>query len=285
MYSSKEKNQHYTIYNPKKDKTNIKRFRLSNDLRKAIDNNELELYYQPQINTVNNDCNSFEALIRWHHPENGIIPPDDFIPLAEHTGLIISVSEWVLNSALKQISDWRKKGFNFNVAVNLSSIDVQDASLPSRIKLLLDAHDISTDKLIIEVTETAMMLNVKNAKKILQQIHDIGIKIALDDFGTGYSSLNHLRHFPIDEVKIDRSFISSMISNKDDYALVKAIIDLSHDLNIAVVAEGVETLQEVHLLNKLNCDRLQGYHFSKPIPAQQVISSLKEIKLLNGTSN
>lgn len=283
LYTAKEKNQHYTFYNPKKDKTNIKRFRLSSDLRKAIDNNELELYYQPQINTSNNECDSLEALIRWHHPQNGVISPAEFIPLAEHNGLINSISEWVIISAIKQISEWRNAGFTFTVAINLSSIDIQDPSLPSRIDFHLKSQNVPTNALIVEVTETAIMLNVKNAKKILVQLHNLGVKISLDDFGTGFSSLNHLRHFPIDEVKIDSSFIASMLENKEDLALVKAIIDLSHDLSINVVAEGVETLQEVHMLAKLNCDQLQGYHFSKPIPAHQIINSLQEIKLLRSS--
>ena len=137
------------------------------------------------------------------------------------------------------------------------------------------------ESLVVEVTETAMMSNVQRASNILQQLHDSGIHIALDDFGTGFSSLNHLRQFPIDEVKIDRSFVSTMLTNQDDLALVKAIIDLSHDLKMNVVAEGVETLQEAHKLNDFNCDHLQGYHYSKPLPADQVLSCLKEIQLLN----
>ena len=285
MYIAKQTGSTFSVYSPENDNACIERLKLSSELRKAIENEEFELYYQPQFNCSNGKSDFLEALIRWHHPENGLIPPTEFIHLAENMGLIHNLSQWVIKAAIQQCAKWRASGFDFKVAINLSAWDIQESSLPSCIQRLLDANQVPNNSLIIEVTETVMMSNVKRASKILQELHDSGIKIALDDFGTGFSSLNHLRHFPIDEVKIDRSFVSSMLSNPDDLALVKAIIDLSHDLKINVVAEGVETLHEAHILNELNCDRLQGYHYSKPIPADQVLTCLSEIQLLKQSSN
>lgn len=285
MYATKQMGTSYSIYSPEKDKTNIKRLKLSADLRNAIKNNELELYYQPQINSSDKKCNHLEALIRWHHPESGLIPPTLFIPLAENIGLIRTISQWVMKSAIEQCGQWRQEGYEITVAINLSAWDLQEVSLPSRLQMILDANQVPNTSLIIEVTETTMMSNVERASKILQELHESGIHIALDDFGTGFSSLNHLRHFPIDEVKIDRSFVSSMLTNDDDLALVKAIIDLSHDLKIDVVAEGVETLEEAKILSDYNCDRLQGYYYSKPIPAKQIIPVLTDTESIKQTSN
>lgn len=285
MNIAKQTGSNYEVYSPENDKTNVERLKLSSDLRDAITNKEFELYYQPQFNYSDNKCTHLEALIRWHHPKNGITQPTQFIPLAESIGLISNISQWVMQSAIQQCGQWRKQGHEFNVAINLSAGDILETTLPSRIQLLLDTNQVPNESLIVEVTETVMTTNVKRASEILQQLHDSGIKIALDDFGTGFSSLNHLRHFPIDEVKIDRSFVSTMLTNSDDLALVKAIIDLSHDLNICVVAEGVETLQEAATLNDFSCDRLQGYHYSKPIPVDQVLTCLSEIQVLKQSSN
>ena len=271
MSIAKKASALYSVYDPETDTTSLENLKINNSLRKAISNKSFELYYQPQIKYSNQECTHFEALIRWHHAKHGSIPPDQFIPLAEKMGLIQSISNWVMESAIKQCSEWHTAGFEFTVAINLSAWDIQETDLPIRLQSLLNKYLLPSENLIVEVTETGITSNIKQASKILNQIHDLGIKIALDDFGTGFSSLHHLRRFPISEVKIDRMFISSMNENSDDLALVKAIIDLSHDLKIDVVAEGVETIQEVNTLNNYCCDRLQGYYYSKALAVKDII--------------
>lgn len=285
MYVAKKSGLFYSVYNPEEDTGNVENLKLGNDLRNAIANEEFELYYQPQFNASSNKCDHLEALIRWQHPEFGFIPPTQFIPFAENMGLIHQISEWVMRTAIKQCGIWHATGYKFTIAINLSAWDIQEPTLPSRIESLLEQYKVPHSSLIVEVTETDITSNIKRASIILQQLHDSGIRIALDDFGTGYSSLNHLRHFPINEVKIDRSFVSSMISNSDDLALVKAIIDLSHDLKIEVVAEGVETLEEVQVLKSYNCDRLQGYYYSKAVTPAQIISYVTEEQCVMQNTN
>jgi len=209
---------------------------------------------------------SAEALVRWIHPDHGFMPPDEFIGLAESSGNISMVTDWVLRSVIRQLSLWQQQYINVSCAVNLSALDLQDDSLPERIDDWLSEFELSPNRLILEVTESAMMRDTEQALRLLAELKERGISISIDDFGTGYSSLSKLRDLPVDELKIDRAFIVDIEPNTTEALIVKAIIDLGHGIGLKVTSEGVETQAEWDLLNELGNDTIQGYLISKPLP-------------------
>ena len=248
------------------------RLSLENNLRVALEREEFYLLYQPKFNLRTRCIQSVEALIRWKNPEQGIISPVDFIPLAEETGLIIPIGEWVLRHACRDAIKWRRAGLNLNVAVNLSAKQFRDVNLLETVLNALSAASLTPDFVELEITENALMEDNESTLKILRNLRENGINIALDDFGTGYSSMSYLKHIPLNTLKIDQSFVKELPYDRENFAIVLAIISMAKSLGYTVVAEGVETLEQAQMLNQLNCDALQGYFFSKPVDASEIIT-------------
>ncbi|MEO5862803.1 MAG: EAL domain-containing protein [Burkholderiales bacterium] len=245
------------------------RLAVETGLRHALQNGELELHYQPQIAISSGAIVGAEVLLRWRHPQRGLVAPDDFIPIAEDTGLIVPIGEWVLRTACAQYAKWRQRGLApFRLAINLSARQLRQKDLADVTRELLVANSINGEVLDLEITETGLMQNTDEAAIALRGLKALGIRLSLDDFGTGYSSLSNLRRFPIDCLKIDRSFIRDISTDPGDAVLVRAIIDLAHSLGMTIVAEGVETLDQLRFLHLHNCDDAQGFFISKPLPAE-----------------
>jgi diguanylate cyclase (GGDEF)-like protein/PAS domain S-box-containing protein len=239
---------------------------LERDLRKALENNEFELYYQPKLDLNSETVIGFEALVRWHHPTRGLVPPLDFIPLAEKTKLIIPLGDWILRTACQQIKKWLDQGLSLqNIAVNLSARQFSQPDLVTKIETFIQEAYIYPEYLELEITESVLMENAEMATKQLKQLGAMGIKISIDDFGTGYSSLSYLNSFPLDNLKIDRAFVKD-ISCEEDASLAKAIISIAKALNLKTIAEGVETETQKEVLRSIGCDVIQGYLLSKPVP-------------------
>lgn len=268
MYVAKQDNRGFTIYTTKMDKHSPRRLTLMGELRQAFDRNELELYYQPKISIDNERVGGVEALVRWNHPVHGFMTPDEFIPLAERSGLIKQLSWWVLQNALSQTVLWHEKGIDIGVAVNISPYILLDPELPEAIIGLLSSHKLPKGTLTLEITETSVLKDPDLALEILLRLADMGIIISIDDFGTGYSSLSYLRKMPASEVKIDKSFVIDMLKNDNDAVIVRATIDLAHNLGMKVVAEGVENKEIAARLKELKCDILQGYYYSRPLAVE-----------------
>jgi diguanylate cyclase len=251
------------------------RVKLESDLHAALANEQFELHYQPKVVTATGKIHGVEALIRWRHPERGLIPPAEFIPLAEETGLIGAIGEWVIREACRQSKAWQRAGLPpVRVAVNLSASQFRLGSLVETIRSALAAVDLPPQSLEVELTESAVMSDPEESVTILEQLSQMGVIVSVDDFGTGYSSMSYLRRFPIDKLKIDRAFISEIMSRPDDVSIVRAIISLAHSLRLKVVAEGVETPEQLNVLRSLGCDQYQGYHFSaalRPADFEQLL--------------
>ncbi|MGB5716675.1 MAG: EAL domain-containing protein, partial [Gammaproteobacteria bacterium] len=231
----------------------------------------------PKIDLASGRVNSVEALVRWRHPAIGMIPPDEFIPIAEKTGLITSLGYWVLETACRQIRQWQDSGFEqLTVAVNLSAVQFRQLDLLEKIHDTLEATAICAHQLELEITESTIMNNIDTASSTMRALHSSGIRISIDDFGTGYSSLSHLKRFPINTVKIDRSFIRDITSDPDDAAIVGAIIVMAHNMELRVIAEGVETQQQLDFLHSLQCDEIQGFLFSPPVPHHEAYALLDQ---------
>ncbi|RLW64476.1 MAG: hypothetical protein B6D70_05395 [gamma proteobacterium symbiont of Stewartia floridana] len=230
----------------------------------------MELYYQPQIDMRTGQLVSAEALLRWHQPELGMIPPDEFIPIAEETGMIIELGEWVLNEACRQNKAWQDAGHqSIRVAINLSSMQFIQRDLSHKVDNSLRSSGLDPKYLEFEITESILMRNVNETIATLNEFKMMGINISVDDFGTGYSSLSYLKRFPLNSLKIDRSFIRDIPENADDVTITSAIIAMAHQLNLGVVAEGVESQRQLDFLHQQGCEMAQGYFFSKPLPAEE----------------
>jgi len=268
MYIAKRGHFGHNIYNPDEDHHNINDLSLSADLKDAINNNELQLFYQPKVDSKTGKVLETEALLRWIHPEKGFISPEIIVESAEQSGLIHPLTEWVITTAINQITTWQKMGIDIGVAVNLSAYNLQNPHLVTIIKYLLDSSELDSNKLILEVTESAMMLNPKLAASVLTMLSNMGLKVAIDDFGTGYSSLAYLKNLPVHELKIDRSFVMNIVTDKSDISIVKSTIELAHNLGLSVVAEGVEDQESWDILDSLGCDVIQGYYISRPLPVK-----------------
>jgi len=267
MYTAKGLSSGAMVYAPDQDQYSPGRLALIGELRHAIEEDELVLHYQPKVDVRSGDLDGVETLVRWQHPVHGMLLPDKFIPLAEHTGLIKPLSLWVLRAALRQCRAWHDANLDIRVAVNVSARLLQDEGLVETVTDMLRTADVPPDLLQIEITESAVMADPAGALRILTRLHEMGIRIAIDDFGTGYSSLSYLKKLPVDEIKIDKSFVLDMSVNADDVTIARSIIDLGHNLGMGVVAEGVEHLSILNQLADMGCDLAQGYYVSKPIPA------------------
>ncbi|WP_280983092.1 putative bifunctional diguanylate cyclase/phosphodiesterase [Desulfurivibrio alkaliphilus] len=255
----------------------LTRMTMKNRLRQALEFEEFELYYQPKIGADGLTVRGVEALIRWVQPERGPVSPADFIPLAEETGLIVPIGEWVLRQACKQSLQWQKEGLpHLRIAVNLSAVQFQQPQLAADIAAIIRNSGLSPDFLELEITESIIMENLETATATMRQLQEMGITLALDDFGTGYSSLGYLKNFPINSLKIDRTFVNDITDHEDDRAVIITIITLAHLLKMEVVAEGVETAAQVDFLREKGCDLFQGYFFSRPLPAAAITRFLHD---------
>lgn len=263
----------FAVYDEAMSRAAAKTLRLAADLQHAVENNELRLQYQPKVDTASGRLLGMEALVRWVHPERGMISPVEFIPVAEDTGLIIAIGRWVLREACRQNMEWQRAGLRpLRVAVNLSARQFRSGNLLDEIDAALAETGLPVNSLELEITESMVMDDPESVIQLLGAIHDRGIHIALDDFGTGHSSLAYLKRFPIDCLKVDRAFIKDTPENIDDVAIAKTIIAMAQALGLATVAEGVETAEQLELLNSLGCDQIQGYYFSKPLAEEDFLN-------------
>jgi EAL domain-containing protein (putative c-di-GMP-specific phosphodiesterase class I) len=266
----------YSVYDPAQDKHSPQRLSLMSELHHAIEHDELLLFYQPKIGMQSRSIIGVEALVRWKDPERGLIPPDQFILPAEQTGLIHPMTQWVLNAAMRQCLAWHQAGIEINVSANLSARNLLDGGLPDQITQLIKTYQISPGWMVFEITESAIMADPARAQEILLKLNEMGIRLSIDDFGTGYTSLSYLTKLPVKEIKIDRAFVMNMTKNKSDAVIVRSTIDLAHNLDLDVVAEGVENQEHWDQLASLGCDAAQGYYMGKPMPAADLNSWFKE---------
>jgi len=269
MYKAKELGRNtFQFYASEMSHKAMQRLELENQIRTALKEEQFEVYYQPKVDLQNNTCIGVEALVRWNHPQRGLISPDDFVPLAEEIGLITQLDEWVMKAACLQFMQWKQQGYPLNnLSVNISSRHFKEGNLIEYCTTLLEMTGIAPEYLEIELTESALVDNYSNAKYILDKLHTMGLRIALDDFGTGYASMAYLKEFPFDTVKIDRSFIRDIPQDHEDAAIVTAMIQLSQALRLNIVAEGIETDQQRHFLYDNACGYGQGYLWSRPVSA------------------
>ncbi len=276
MYKAKEVGRNtYEFYEAELNQLANRRHQLANELRYAIKNNELTLVFQPQLNISKDQIIGSEVLLRWYHPILGNISPAEFVPIAESTGLIREIGNWVLDNACRKIAECREHGIEIRLAVNLSAAQFKQVDLPEQIAEIMQQYRIPPRLLEVEITESMLMRDVNQAIEILERLKEMQIRIAVDDFGTGYSSLSYLRRFPLDALKIDRSFIDELVVDSDDTAITLAIISMAKSLRLAVIAEGVETAQQYEFLTKHSCDDIQGYHVSRPLAYDDFVGYLE----------
>jgi len=266
MYVAKRNKAGYALYVADQDQHSPMRLALVAELRRAIEQDALSLYFQPKFCFASGKVTCAEALVRWEHPQHGLLSPDLFVPIAEQTGLIRPLSRWVLNAALRQVNRWRRDGLDLAVAVNLSMRNLHDPEIADMIRKLLTRWGVPAACLTIEITESSLMADAAQALEVLERLQAMGVGVSIDDFGTGYSSLAYLKRLPVNELKIDKSFVAHMASDENDLAIVRSTVGLAHDLGLSVVAEGVEDQDTWDLLVEVGCDIAQGYFISRPLP-------------------
>jgi diguanylate cyclase (GGDEF)-like protein len=277
MYAAKNTAAGVAAYGENLDEHSPRKLALVGELRSVIDRHGLELHYQPKVEMATGRVLGVEALVRWPHPAEGLVPPDEFVPIAERTGLIGPMTDFVLRSALRQCREWQDAGRELSVAVNLSARSLLDSDLVDDIARALEASGVDPSKLVLEITETSVMSDAEYAMRVLKRLSAMGLTLAIDDFGTGYSSLAYLKRLPVDEVKIDKSFVLNMQSDENDAVIVRSIIDLAGNLGLRVIAEGVETTDAWDALRDMDCDVAQGYFISRPLPADQLGTWLETV--------
>ena len=273
MYHTKNNGRNgYSIYRASMNSMGKSQVQLKNELWRALYHNELRLFYQPKNDAQSGSIIGYEALVRWQHPTRGLLSPDKFLPIAEKSGMIIQVGEWVLNEACRQLAIWHAQGnTELSVSVNLSALQFEQEMLQSVVLNALTANQVPAEKLILEITETTAMRSPQETIRILTALKEYGIKVSIDDFGTGYSSLLYLQSMPASELKIDRAFVREINKQSTDTRLLSMIIDLAKNMNLNIVAEGVETEEQQRQLASLGCNILQGFYFSRPVPPEQLV--------------
>jgi diguanylate cyclase (GGDEF)-like protein len=272
MYHAKRKRLGYTVYEQRLDAEleTDSRLSLSGELRQAVERQEFVLHYQPRVSLVDRSACQAEALVRWQHPTRGFLAPNEFIPFAEETGYICEITHWVMDAAFAQSVRWRTQGLPVAVSINLSVRDLLSAGLAARCALLLERHGASAAWFTLEITESVIMEDPERALETARKLHEMGFSLSIDDFGTGYSSLSMIKMLPVAELKIDRSFVMNMVTDAEDLAIVRSVINLAHNMGLLVVAEGVESAEALELLAEMGCDVAQGYHLCKPVSAVQM---------------
>ncbi len=276
MYVAKRNHLGYSLYDPLTDQHSLRNLALLGELRLAIDQNQLQLHYQPKVNLATGRIYGVEALVRWEHPVHGLMSPDEFVPLAEQTGLIGVLSEWVLATGLRQCKENRSRQLDLHVALNMSVRNLQDPEFPRKVERLTRELGQEASLIRLEITETAIMEDPVRALDALDMLSNMGVRMSIDDFGTGYSSLTHLKQMPVDELKIDQSFVRDMVEDESDAVIVRSIIDLAHNIGITVVAEGVHNQATYEMLRAMGCDGVQGYYISKPMTVEALYRWIDE---------
>lgn len=285
LYRAKDQGRNtYQFYTEGMQDREVMRLELDKDLSQALANDEFVLYFQPQVELESAEIHSVEALIRWQHPRRGLLPPVEFIPLAEESGRITEIGRWVVMAACRQLARWQGTDFeHLRIAVNLSGRELDDESLVDHIREALESNNVPPSRLEVELTEEIFIQNIEHNRDQLSKLHKLGVQLAIDDFGVGYSSLGYLRDFPVDLLKIDRSFITEVTERHDDAVITRAVINLAHNLGIRVVAEGVETMEQLVFLKSHRCDFAQGYLISRPVPAAALEKALSEGSMITDT--
>jgi EAL domain-containing protein (putative c-di-GMP-specific phosphodiesterase class I) len=269
MFEAKRQRSPMAVYASSDEAVRSSHLTLLSELSEAMSNGQLRMFVQPKISAVDMQPRGAEALVRWHHPERGWIAPSDFIPFAESTGRIRQLTQWMLERAVETLAAWKRSGTELCIAVNVSTLDLQDRSLPARVKALLQRAGVAPHWLQIELTESGLMASGPDPIAVLHALRDIGVQLAIDDFGTGQSSLGYLQRLPVTELKIDRSFVDDFHADPRRRQLLSSITSLGHSLGLLVTAEGVETKQELDALRELGCDLIQGFFIAKPMEVSQ----------------
>jgi len=285
MYVAKRSNAGVARYEERYDNSSAERLSLMSELRRAVEQDQLLLFYQPKVDLSTQTVKYVEALVRWDHPTRGYVSPDQFIPFAEQTGYIKTISYWVADKAIRQCAMWRDVGIELAISINVSARELIQSSLPDTFAGLLRKYNVPAELLWIEITESAIMDDPNHAIETLDRLHALGIRLSVDDFGTGYSSLSYLKRMPVDELKIDKSFVMGMTENRDDETIVRSTIDLAHNMGLKVVAEGVESEAVLQRLTDLECDLAQGFHLSRPLPPDRLeawLNSWHEARCVTG---
>jgi EAL domain-containing protein (putative c-di-GMP-specific phosphodiesterase class I) len=271
MYAAKRAKIGHAEYDPSLDNDRAAHLTLLGELRRAVEQGQLKLMYQPKLTLADGRIGAVEALVRWHHPERGMVAPNDFIPFAEQTGYITRITRWVVGEAVRQCGVWRREGLDIRISINASTRDLQvREDLPGLLKTALVEHDVPGNLICVEITEGALMDDPIGARKILRALHDMGVTLSIDDYGTGYSSLAYLKELTVNELKIDRSFVVGMHDDAQSLAIVRSTVDLGHNLGLHVVAEGVESQADIDMLRSVGCDAVQGYGIARPMDAGSV---------------
>jgi EAL domain-containing protein (putative c-di-GMP-specific phosphodiesterase class I) len=276
MYAAKRSGHGTTAYSPDLDRDAVDRPAFTAELREGIEAGQLVLHYQPKVVLESGTAVGVEALVRWQHPRRGLLGPDQFIPLAEQTGLIQPLTEWVVRTARAQQATWHADGLDVDMAVNLSVRSLYDPDLLDLLGELMHAYSTGDCQFEVELTESTLMSDPNRARAVVDGLRSLGVRVSVDDFGTGYSSLAYLKRLPLDELKVDRCFVHDMATDTRDQAVVKAIIDLSHTLGMRVVAEGVEDAQSMDMLAQLGCDLVQGYYLARPLAPDALAAWIAE---------
>jgi diguanylate cyclase (GGDEF)-like protein len=275
MYAAKRNKTGFAVYDPHYDTSQQEHLSLLGELRRAVERNELRLYYQPKVSLHSAHVSAVEALIRWEHPTRGLVPPSQFIPFAEHTGYVKLLTRWVIREAVRQCGAWLREGLTLQVSVNISARDLMNRDLPEHVAELLAEHDVTPGLLCLEITESGFMEDPAHAQKVLDRLAELGVKLSIDDYGTGYSSLSYIMKLPVQELKIDQSFISRMATDTEISTIVRSTIDLGHNLGLQVVAEGVEDVAVWNMLRSLGCDDAQGFFMSRPLEPAALASWIR----------
>ncbi len=274
MYGAKRGRHGFEVWAPDADTGSRTRLQTLEDLRVALDAEQLDNHYQPKLDLHAGRVTGVEALVRWQHPERGLLAPGAFLPLAEQAGLMRRLALQVLERAITDLRDWRAAGHSLSMAVNLSVSNLQDVALPEQVQLLLDTYGVPADALVLEITEDVLMADAARSQQVMAALRRLGVRLSIDDYGTGYSSLAYLRALPVDELKLDRSFVSSLTTDAKAAAIVRSTLQLSRDLGMTMVVEGVEDEAALDALRRWNCDVAQGYHIARPMPADRLVSWL-----------
>jgi diguanylate cyclase (GGDEF)-like protein len=274
MYQAKAERRGWLEYEATRDEHSRTRLALAGELRRAISDSELVVHYQPKADLVRGEVISVEALVRWQHPELGLLPPGEFVPMAEQTGQIRPLTLFVLDAATSQAREWEEAGLDLKVAVNLAMANLIDSQLPEDVAALLAKHKLAPSRLILEITENVVMADPARTLAILARLRSLGVGLSLDDFGTGHSSLAYLRQLQVDELKIDRSFVTDMVRDDQNAAIVRSTIDLAHAVGIRIVAEGVEDADTMFELKAMGADEMQGFYLSPAVPAMEISAML-----------